>query len=101
MVTNWWESSVTFKRCTAEKVSFVFLASFDLILTIAAMQLGLSEINPVIRYLVNIPILLLTVKLFIPVLIAWIMPGKLLLPSIALLALVIIWNIKELVVFLT
>jgi hypothetical protein len=65
------------------------------------MRLGLSEINPVIRYLVNIPILLLTVKLFIPGLIAWIMPGKLLLPSIALLALVVIWNIKELVVFLT
>jgi len=33
-------------------------------------------------------------------LIAWLMPGKLLLPSIAVLALIVIWNVKEMVVFL-
>jgi hypothetical protein len=44
--------------------------------------------------------LLLTVKLFIPVLIAWAIPGKLLWPSIAVLGLVAVWNIKELVIFL-
>jgi hypothetical protein len=64
------------------------------------MYLGLWEINPLVRLLVHIPILLLLVKLAIPVLIAWIMPGRLLLPSIAALALVVIWNIKELFVFL-
>jgi len=99
-VTGWWESSATFKRCTAEKASFIFLGLFDLILTILAINLGLFEINPLVRYMVQIPALLLTVKLFIPVLIAWIMPGKLLLPSIAMLAIVVIWNLKELVVFL-
>ena len=100
MVTSWWDSSITFKRCTAEKVSFVFLCVFDLALTILAMYLGLYEMNPFIRFLVHVPLLLLMVKLFIPVLIAWLMPGKLLLPSIALLALVVIWNLKELAVFL-
>ncbi len=100
MVTSWWDSSATFKRCTLEKVSFVLLSLFDLTLTILAMSLGLSEINPFIRYIVHIPVLLLVIKLFIPLLIAWIMPGRLLLPSIALLALIVVWNLKELVIFL-
>jgi hypothetical protein len=100
MAANWLDSSVTFKKCTAEKASFILLSLFDLALTILAMYLGLWEINPLVRLLVHIPILLLLVKLVIPVLIAWIMPGRLLLPSIAALALVVIWNIKELFVFL-
>ena len=100
MIANMWDSSATFRRCTAEKASFVLLNQFDLTLTVLAIYLGFSELNPVIRYLVNIPILLLVIKLAIPVLIAWLIPGKLLLPSIALLTLAIIWNIKELVLFL-
>jgi hypothetical protein len=100
MVTSWWDSSATFKRCTLEKVSFILLSLFDLTLTILAMNLGLSEINPLVRYLIQIPLLLLIIKLAIPVLIAWIMPGRLLWPSIGLLALIVAWNIKELVVFL-
>jgi len=100
MVTGWWNSSATFKRCTAEKLSFIFLGVLDLTLTILAMYLGLYEMNPFIRLLVQIPFLLVFVKVVIPVLIAWLMPGKLLLPSIAVLALVVIWNVKELLVFL-
>jgi hypothetical protein len=100
IVTGWWESTATFKKCTAEKASFIFLGIFDLILTILAIHLGFLEMNPLVRYMVEIPALLLTIKLFIPVLIAWILPGKLLLPSIALLACAVIWNIKELVIFL-
>jgi hypothetical protein len=99
MVTGWWNSSATFKKCTAEKVSFILLAVLDLTLTILAMYLGLYEINPFIRLLIQIPFLFVLVKLVIPVLIAWLMPGKLLLPSIAVLAIVVIWNVKELVVF--
>jgi hypothetical protein len=100
MLTGWWESTATFKKCTTEKASFVFLCLLDFILTLAAIKLGLSEINPFIGYLIQIPVLFLMVKLFIPVIIAWILPGRLLLPSIGLLLLVVIWNIKELVVFL-
>ena len=99
IATGWWESTATFKKSTAEKVSFVFLCLLDLILTIAAINLGLTEINPLVGYLIQIPVLFLMVKMFIPVIIAWILPGKLLLPSIGLLALVVIWNIKELVIF--
>ena len=76
------------------------MSLFDLTLTILAMSLGLSEINPFIRYIVHIPVLLLVIKLFIPLLIAWIMPGRLLLPSSALLTLIVVWDLKELVIFL-
>ena len=100
MEASWWDSSATFRKCTAEKASFILLSQFDLTLTVLAMQLGLAELNPFIRYLVQIPALLLVVKLAIPVLIAWLMPGRLLWPSIGLLILVVIWNIKELVIYL-
>ena len=100
METSWWDSSAKFKKCVAEKASFVLLCGFDLTLTVLALYLGLVELNPFVRYLVQIPALLLTVKLVIPVIIAWLMPGRLLWPSIALLVLVVVWNIKELVVFL-
>ncbi len=100
METSWWDSTATFRKCTAEKASFILLCQFDLTLTVLAINLGLAELNPFIRYLVQIPALLLVIKLAIPVLIAWLMPGRLLWPSIALLALVVIWNIKELVIYL-
>jgi hypothetical protein len=99
MTTGIFESSATFKKCTAEKAVFVALGLVDLILTLTAVNLGLSEINPVIRLALQIPALLLIIKLFIPVLIAWLMPGKLLIPSIILLALIVVWNLKELLVF--
>ncbi len=100
MKASWWDSSGTFKRCKAEKVSFVLLNQVDLTLTVLAVYLGFSEINPFIRYLIDIPALLLVVKLAIPLLIAWLMPGRLLIPSIALLALVAIWNTKEVLLYL-
>ncbi len=94
------DSSATFKKSTAEKVIFILLGLLDLALTVMAVNLGLSELNPLVRLLVQIPVLIIIVKFFIPVLIAWFMPGKLLWPSIALLALVVAWNVKELVIFL-
>jgi Domain of unknown function (DUF5658) len=99
-VSSWWDSSATFKKCKTEKLSFVALSVADLALTLVAMYLGLAEINPFVRFMVHTPLLLLTIKLFIPVLIAWAIPGKLLWPSIVVLALVAVWNIKELVIFL-
>ena len=96
MIANLWDSAATFKRDTAEKASFVLLNQLDLALTFLAMSFGFTEMNPFMRYLLNLPVVLLVVKLAIPLLIAWLIPGKFLLPAIALLALVILWNIKEL-----
>lgn len=96
MYSRLFDSSATFKKCTAEKLTFVSLGLLDLTLTIMAVNYGLTELNPFIRFIMQIPALMLAVKFFIPVLVAWLVPGKLLLPSVALLALVIIWDIKEL-----
>jgi hypothetical protein len=100
VVTRWFESSATFKKETTATLIFILLGQLDLFLTLLALYLGLAEINPFVRFLVTIPVLLVLVKMVIPILIAWIMPGKLLLPSIVALAFVFIWNIKELVIFL-
>lgn len=99
MLANWTDSAITFKKCTASKIAFILLNLCDLSLTTLAISLGLTELNPFVRFLVEVPALLITVKLVIPVLIAWIMPGKLLWPSIALMTIIVLWNIKELVVF--
>ncbi|OGO07240.1 MAG: hypothetical protein A2Y92_02515 [Chloroflexi bacterium RBG_13_57_8] len=96
---NWLDSAVTFRKCTGHKVAFILLSVLDLLLTVWAMYLGLWEMNPLVRFLVHVPALLILVKLVIPVLVAWIMPGRLLWPSIAALAFVVIWNISELCVF--
>lgn len=102
MTTNstWWNSSATFRRCTLEKVTFVTLSAVDLVMTLVAMRLGFAELNPMMSFLLGIPALLVFVKLLLPVLLAWLMPGRLLWPSIALLAAVFIWNLKELIAYL-
>ena len=100
MTANLWVSTATFKRCVAEKVSFVLLHQLDLALTVLAISLGLSELNPLMRYWVTIPHQLVIFKFVIPLLIAWLIPGKLLLPAIILLCLLVSWNVKELLIFL-
>ena len=98
---NLWGSAATFRRCRTEKVSFVLLNQVDLFLTVSALSLGFFEVNPLMRYLITVPVLLLIIKFAIPLLIAWLIPGKLLLPASALLILVITWNVKELLLFMT
>lgn len=100
MPASWFESSATFRKCTAEKASFILLSQFDLVFTVIAVSLGFTELNPIVSYLIHMPVFLLILKLAIPVLLAWLIPGKLLLPSIALLAVVAVWNIKEMISFL-
>lgn len=100
MTTSWWDSSATFKRCTAEKVTFVLLNQVDLTLTLVAMHLGFNELNPLVGFLLEMPALLVLAKFVLPLLIAWLMPGRLLWPSIALLTGVAVWNLKELIAYL-
>jgi hypothetical protein len=96
---RWLDSAVTFRKSTALKVSFILLALFDLILTILAMYLGLWEMNPMVRFLIHVPLLLILIKLVIPVAAAWIMPGRLLWPCIVALGAVVVWNIWQLIDF--
>lgn len=93
-------SAATFRQCAAKKVLFVLLNQLDLVLTSLALSLGLYELNPFMRNLVNAPFQLLVLKFAVPLLIAWLVPGKFLIPAIILLSLVVGWNVKELLLFL-
>ncbi len=97
MLANLMASAITFKKGTFEKLSFVILNILDLILTVFALSQGAHELNPLMRSVVNSPVQLYTVKLLLPLFLAWLLPGKLLWPSIALLTFVVGWNIRELV----
>ncbi len=81
----------------ALKVSYVLLQMVDLFLTLLAQHLGYWEVNPWMRSLLASPAQLVTVKLVIPLLLAWLVPGKLLIPAVVFLALVTAWNVKELI----
>ena len=94
------ESRVGHSRGIFVKVGYVFLHQLDLILTLSAVSAGLSELNPLIRSLLAAPLQLVAVKLVIPILIAWLVPSKLLLPAFVFLSLVVIWNMKEMLLLL-
>ena len=100
MIAGLFASAGTFRRCVPEKISFVVLNQVDLALTVLAASLGLYELNPLMKSLVAMPAMLLVVKVAIPLLIAWLAPGRLLIPAILLLLFVVCWNLKELLVFL-
>ncbi len=90
--TDYWQS-------TTAKAWYVLLQQLDLALTALAMSLGLWEHNPVMRSLLTTPFQLVTVKLLIPLIIVWLVPGKLLVPAVLFLGLVVGWNVKELLFF--
>ena len=78
------------------RVSYVLLHQIDLILTVFAVSSGFTELNPVMRSLLASPLQLAIFKVGVPLLIAWLLPGRLLVPAIALMVLIVSWNIKEL-----
>ncbi|MFC2002513.1 DUF5658 family protein [Chloroflexota bacterium] len=84
----------------AVKASYVFLHQLDLILTVLAVSLGFSELNPLMRCLLTAPVQLVVIKVFIPLVIVWLTPNKLLIPATAFIALVVVWNVKELLLLL-
>ena len=84
----------------ALKSSYIFLELLDLVLTLFAAHLGIPELNPLMRTLLASPLQLVVIKLVIPLLIAWLVPGKFLIPAIVFLSVVIGWNMKELLLLL-
>ncbi|MDD4858744.1 MAG: DUF5658 family protein [Dehalococcoidales bacterium] len=82
------------------KVGYLFLQQADLLLTLAAVSAGFSELNPFMANLIHTPVDLLLFKLVLPVLLVLLVPGKWFLPAIVLLTLVVGWNIKELLLVL-
>ncbi len=84
----------------AIKASYVFLQMSDLLLTMIGVSLGFCEVNIIMRNMLASPGQLILIKLVIPLFIAWLVPGRLLVPAILLLSLVVGWDIKELVMLL-
>ena len=80
------------------KISYLVLQVLDLGLTLLAVSLGAHELNPVIRASLASPVQLTVLKGGLPLLIAWLLPGKFLIPGILFLAVVVGWNVKELLV---
>jgi hypothetical protein len=93
-------SALTLRKDTLEKVAFILLNVVDLGLTVFAHAAGAQEINPLVRGMLDSQYQLLLVKLVIPVTLAWLIPGKLLIPGIAVLAFVVGWNVRELVLLM-
>lgn len=94
------KNHTVFSRDFLLKASYIFLHQLDLVSTLYAVSVGLSELNPVMRSLLTTPLLLVTIKLVIPLLIIWLIPSKLLIPAILFLSLVVCWNVKELLLIL-
>ena len=82
------------------KLSYLSLQLIDLGLTLFAVNLGFLELNPFIRGMLTTPIQLAMMKLVIPFLIICLVPGKFLVPGIALISVVVSWNIKELILLI-
>jgi hypothetical protein len=88
------------KKGLTLRVAYVVLQQADLLLTRFAISSGFEELNPVMRGLFETPAQLLLFKLIIPVIIAALVPAKLLLPALVLLLMIIGWNLKELIVLI-
>ena len=100
-VRTWLDNENTSSsRSLALKASYVLLHQLDLMLTIVAVSLGFTELNPLMRALLNAPIQLIVIKVFIPLVIVWLIPNRLLIPAAAFLFLVVLWNVKELLLLL-
>jgi hypothetical protein len=99
MLNNLLSSAITFRRSKFEKLAFIILNLVDLGLTLFALSQGANELNPLMRSVVNSPLQLYITKIVLPLFLAWLLPGKLLWPSIALLTFVVGWDVRELVLF--
>ena len=77
-------------------MAYVLLHQADILLTNFAISAGFKELNPVIRGLLDTPVQLLVFKLIIPLIIAWLVPAKLLLPALILLLVMIASNLTKL-----
>lgn len=86
------DSAGTFRRAVAPKAIYIILNQLDLAMTLAAVHSGLKEMNPMFRSVLHEPLLLSLMKVLMPVLIAWLAPGKMLLPAIIFVALVCAWD---------
>jgi len=89
-----------FRKGLSLRVAYMALQLIDCLMTVLAVNAGFEEMNPVMRGLLGSPVQLLTFKLIVPLAIAWLVPARLLLPALALLLVIIGFNVKELLLLM-
>ncbi len=77
-------SVATYRHDTGLKFGFIALIYLDVVLTFVALRLGFTELNPIMANLMGNPWALVVVKGAAPVVISWLIPGRLLVPAIML-----------------
>jgi hypothetical protein len=88
-----------FRKGLSLRVAYVALQLVDCLMTVLAVNAGFEELNPVMRGIIDSPVQMVTIKLVLPLVIAWLVPAKLLIPAMVLLMVIIGLNVKELVLF--
>ena len=82
------------------KIAYLGLQVLDLILTIFAIRYGAVELNPLMRAALDSPLQLAVIKGGLPLWFVWMLPGRLLVPAIVLLLLIVGWDVRQLMLLL-
>lgn len=93
-------SAATLRRGVTVKALYFLLASADFVFTLLALRLGLTELNPMVSRVVESPGDFFLFKVMASLFLAWLIPSRLLIPGVGLLIFVVLWDMKELLVFL-
>jgi hypothetical protein len=78
------------------KVLYLALQTADLGMTMMAAYAGYAELNPFVHSLLASPFHMILIKILIPLVIVILIPGRFLIPAVAMQAFIIMWNLKEL-----
>ena len=70
------------------RLGYVLAQQLDLAMTLFAVSRGHTELNPFMQSILNSPPQLIAFKLIIPMLIAWLIPAKYILPGLLLMLLI-------------
>jgi hypothetical protein len=89
-------SATELKKGLGLRMAYMAFQAADLLLTWLAMSSGYQELNPFVRGLFASPAQLIIFKIFIPAIIAWLVPARLLIPAILLLIAVTGFNVAQL-----
>lgn len=82
------------------KIAFILLQATDVTVTHLAGSIGLYEYNPLMKDLLTSPLQLSIIKIAIPLLIAWLLPGKWLIPAILFLLIIVGFDGAQLAAFI-
>jgi hypothetical protein len=78
------------------KLTYLLLQQIDLIMTMFAIPIGFSEMNPVMRHALASPLQMITLKTIVPLIVVLLIPPRWLIPAICVIAFVVMWDCRQL-----